>query len=521
MTKNVYTVGQVNSYIKNMFAQDFMMNRIYVKGEVSNCKYHTSGHIYFTLKDETGAMPAVLFAGSRKGLAFTMKNGDNVIVLGSISVYERDGRYQLYAKEILLDGEGLLYQRFQQLKQELEEMGMFAPEYKQPIPKYIRTLGIVTAPTGASIRDIQNITSRRNPYVQTVLYPALVQGDGAAASIVNGIFGVCDCLCCLLGCFELLCCLSQHIAKALRFCLVICFFCGQNEPEKLTFAVRDDLEYSRFRELMKQADDLLGGGSKYAPDSLSQYGTVPLTYEEAKERYELALNSDQITGGYARLFSDYAGAMVLSVLPVFLAVILCMKDQRAKMEALIYTKKMSGVKLTLIRYAALVIAAMLPVVILSYLSNMVVWGSYSGMRLDYLAPLKYDLGWLMPSVMISTAIGMFLTELTDTPIAVAVQGLWWMFDINLGIKTVHSGYSLFRLAPRHNVGAKAWFKTQDYLDYFQNLMQNRFLMAGISLLLVIFTILIYEAKRKGKFGGNESIKRVFSNFRNRKNQSQA
>ncbi len=295
----------------------------------------------------------------------------------------------------------------------------------------------------------------------------------------------------------------------------------QNEPEKLTFAVRDDLEYSRFRELMKQADDLLGGGSKYAPDSLSQYGTVPLTYEEAKERYELALNSDQITGGYARLFSDYAGAMVLSVLPVFLAVILCMKDQRAKMEALIYTKKMSGVKLTLNRYAALVIAAMLPVVILSYLSNMVVWGSYSGMRLDYLAPLKYDLGWLMPSVMISTAIGMFLTELTDTPIAVAVQGLWWMFDINLGIKTVHSGYSLFRLAPRHNVGAKAWFKTQDYLDYFQNLMQNRFLMAGISLLLVIFTILIYEAKRKGKFGGNESIKRAFSNFRNRKNQSQA
>ncbi|MCI9575847.1 MAG: hypothetical protein HFJ84_04050 [Clostridiales bacterium] len=295
----------------------------------------------------------------------------------------------------------------------------------------------------------------------------------------------------------------------------------QNEPEKLTFAVRDDLEYSRFRELMKQADDLLGGSSKYAPDSLSQYGTVPLTYEEAKERYELALNADQITGGYARLFSDYAGAMVLSVLPVFLAVILCMKDQRAKMEALIYTKKTSAVKLTVIRYVALVTATMLPVLILSYLSNMVVWGSYSGMHLDYLAPLKYDSGWLMPSVMISTAIGMFLTELTGTPIAVAVQGLWWMFDINLGIKTVHSGYSLIRLAPRHNIGADTWFKTQDYLDNFQNLMQNRLLMAGLSLLLVIFTILIYEAKRKGKFGGNESIKRAFSSVRNRKNQSQA
>lgn len=187
MTKNVYTVGQVNAYIKNMFTQDFMMNRIYVKGEVSNCKYHTSGHIYFTLKDETGALTAVMFAGNRKGLTFPMKNGDNVIVLGSISVYERDGKYQLYAKEILLDGAGLLYQKFEVLKKELEEMGMFAQEYKRSIPRYIKTLGIVTAPTGAAIRDIQNISRRRNPYVQTILYPALVQGEGAAASIVNGI----------------------------------------------------------------------------------------------------------------------------------------------------------------------------------------------------------------------------------------------------------------------------------------------------------------------------------------------
>lgn len=187
MTKNVYTVGQVNSYIKNMFTQDFMMSRIYVKGEVSNCKYHTSGHIYFTLKDETGALAAVMFAGNRKGLSFSMKNGDNVIVLGAISVYERDGKYQLYAREIIPDGAGLLYQKFEALKRELEEMGMFAQEYKRPIPKYIKTLGIVTAPTGAAIRDIQNITGRRNPYVQTILYPALVQGEGAAASIVNGI----------------------------------------------------------------------------------------------------------------------------------------------------------------------------------------------------------------------------------------------------------------------------------------------------------------------------------------------
>ena len=185
--RNVYTVSQVNAYIKNMFAQDFMMNRIYVKGEVSNCKYHPTGHIYFTLKDETGALQAVMFAGSRKGLAFPMKNGDNVIALGSIAVYERDGKYQLYAREILLDGAGLLYQRFEALKQELQEMGMFDEAYKQPIPKYARRVGIVTASTGAAIRDIQNIAGRRNPYVQLILYPALVQGEGAADSIVRGI----------------------------------------------------------------------------------------------------------------------------------------------------------------------------------------------------------------------------------------------------------------------------------------------------------------------------------------------
>ena len=187
MLKNVYTVKQVNAYIKNMFTQDFMLNRLYVKGEVSNCKYHPSGHIYFSLKDESGTIACVMFAGSRSGLSFRMQEGQNVIVLGSVSVYERDGKYQLYAKEIILDGAGALYERFEALKKELEEMGMFAAEYKQPIPRYVKSVGIVTAPTGAAVRDIINISKRRNPYVQLILYPALVQGEGAAASIVRGI----------------------------------------------------------------------------------------------------------------------------------------------------------------------------------------------------------------------------------------------------------------------------------------------------------------------------------------------
>ncbi len=185
--KHVYTVAQVNTYIKNMFTQDFMLNRIAIKGEVSNCKYHSSGHIYFSLKDEGGAMSCVMFAGDRKGLAFEMKDGERVIVQGRISVYERSGSYQLYAREIRKDGVGELYEAYEKLKRELEEMGMFAPEYKQPIPYYAKKIGIVTAPTGAAIQDIRNIALRRNPYIQLILYPALVQGEGAAESIVRGI----------------------------------------------------------------------------------------------------------------------------------------------------------------------------------------------------------------------------------------------------------------------------------------------------------------------------------------------
>lgn len=187
MRKNIYPVGQVNKYIKNMFAQDFMLHLISIKGEVSNCKYHTSGHIYFTLKDKAGAMSAVMFAGNAKNMTFRMKDGDQVVVTGSVEVYEKMGTYQIYARQIELDGEGNLYLRFEQLKKELEGMGMFAAEYKRPIPKYAGKIGVVTAQTGAAIQDIRNISGRRNPYVQLILYPALVQGEGAAQSIVNGI----------------------------------------------------------------------------------------------------------------------------------------------------------------------------------------------------------------------------------------------------------------------------------------------------------------------------------------------
>lgn len=187
MARSVYTVAQVNAYIKNMFTQDYMLQALFVKGEVSNCKYHSSGHIYFTLKDQKGTLNCVMFAGNRNGLSFRMQEGQQVIVGGTVDVYERDGKYQLYARQIVLDGAGALYERYEQLKRELEELGMFAQEYKKPIPRLIRTLGVVTADTGAAVRDIIQIATRRNPYVQILLYPALVQGDQAPASIVRGI----------------------------------------------------------------------------------------------------------------------------------------------------------------------------------------------------------------------------------------------------------------------------------------------------------------------------------------------
>ncbi|MCR5404126.1 MAG: exodeoxyribonuclease VII large subunit [Butyrivibrio sp.] len=186
-----YTVTKLNAYIKNMFASDFLLRNVCVRGEVSNCKYHTSGHIYFTLKDKGAAVSCVMFKGdAQRGLHFRMDEGQQVRVTGSVTVYERDGKYQIYCRSIVRDGDGTLYEQFEALKKRLSESGMFSEEYKQPIPRYIRTLGVVTAPTGAAVRDIINVASRRNPHIQIILYPAIVQGEEAAESIVNGIIAL-------------------------------------------------------------------------------------------------------------------------------------------------------------------------------------------------------------------------------------------------------------------------------------------------------------------------------------------
>ncbi len=187
MPDSVYTVSQINTYIKNMFTQDYLLHAVSVKGEVSNCKYHSSGHIYFTLKDRSGVMSCVMFAGNRRGLSFSLTEGMQVICDGKVDVYERDGRYQLYCNRIRRDGLGELYERFLKLKEELEERGLFAEEYKKPLPSSPRVIGVVTAPTGAAVRDIISVAKGRDPYVQILLFPAIVQGQSAVPSIVRGI----------------------------------------------------------------------------------------------------------------------------------------------------------------------------------------------------------------------------------------------------------------------------------------------------------------------------------------------
>lgn len=275
-----------------------------------------------------------------------------------------------------------------------------------------------------------------------------------------------------------------------------------------SITLREDISYSEFLGYMEKADKLIGGGSSYSDTYLlSNFSQIPITYEEASHSYNLIKDTDRFTGAYARLFCDYI-VIVLSVLPVFLAVAVCLKDKRSGINESIYTRRTSSVRIISTRYLAIIVAVMLPTIILSYISNISIWNLYNGMMLDYFAPLKYCFGWVLPSVMVSSAVGMLLTELTNTPIAIAVQGLWWFIDMNLGIQSIKGGYPLFSLSPRHN----SLQLTQVFIDNFSNLVANRLLFTGFALLLVVVTVLIYERKRRGKLNGYDKAKKTFADM---------
>lgn len=183
----VGTVSRVNNYIKRLLDSKPVLNNLWVKGEISNFKRHSSGHIYLTLKDELSVLKAVMFRGAAAGLAFTPSDGMKVMARGRVGVYEAGGAYQLYIEEMIPDGVGSLYMEFERLKKQLASEGLFDNRFKKPIPLYPKRIGVVTAPTGAAVRDIINVATRRFPLAEIVVYPALVQGAGAKESIVKAI----------------------------------------------------------------------------------------------------------------------------------------------------------------------------------------------------------------------------------------------------------------------------------------------------------------------------------------------
>ena len=187
MTKNVYTVRQLNYYISNLFDNEPFLKNVRVTGEVSNVSEPRSGHLYFSLKDESGKIPVAMFRGARGGLKGNLKDGMKVVVTGEVTVYTRGGYYQIIAQTVAPAGIGDLHEQYEKLKAELAEKGMFDADHKKPIPKYATSIGIVTAKTGAVIQDMIRITKRRNPHVRILLYPVLVQGEGAAEQIAEGI----------------------------------------------------------------------------------------------------------------------------------------------------------------------------------------------------------------------------------------------------------------------------------------------------------------------------------------------
>ncbi|GAE24606.1 exodeoxyribonuclease VII large subunit [Halalkalibacter wakoensis JCM 9140] len=198
-TKNVLTISEVTRYIKSLMEEDVMLQSVWIRGELSNVKMHSRGHLYFTVKDDQSRMQAVMFAGHNRYLKFKPENGMKVLIRGEVNVYEPYGQYQFYAKEMQPDGLGSLYLAYEKLKAQLEEEGLFAPERKKAIPSFPARIAVITSPTGAAIRDIIITLKRRYPMAQVTLLPVLVQGEQAPSSITRAIKQA-D----LAGCFDCL-----------------------------------------------------------------------------------------------------------------------------------------------------------------------------------------------------------------------------------------------------------------------------------------------------------------------------
>lgn len=231
---------------------------------------------------------------------------------------------------------------------------------------------------------------------------------------------------------------------------------------------------------------------------------VPMTYEVALEEYNDVLEKDHLSAAYARLFCDYMGIM-LAILPVFIAVTRGLRDRRARAGEVIYSRSASSFHIITTRYLAMIIMILLPVILISFIPALecLYYGTSIGIAIDHFAFIKYILGWLLPSIMIATSVGVFLTELTDTAIAIVVQGLWWFISLFMGLMNMMGGYGR-NLMPRHNtVGNYSIFK-----ENIEILIANRITYASVAVLLIIASVIVYDLKRWGKLNIHGTI---FSN----------
>lgn len=259
--------------------------------------------------------------------------------------------------------------------------------------------------------------------------------------------------------------------------------------------VKQGMTYDAFLKQITPIDKMLGGGSSYGKEALKNNAVTSKTYEDAKKEYEELISKDRLSGGYARLFSDYMG-IILGLAPIFLAVARMLRDRRAQMQGLIYSRKAGSYQIIISRYLSLVVMAMLPIVILSFvtLAECIAYGSRAGIGVDYLAFIKYIGGWLLPECMIVTAVGVFFTTLSGNAVAILLQIVWWFISIFAGVAGMHGGDYRMNLISRHNTP----LNYEGMINDFNTLLFNRMFYAILAVLLVIATIVVYEIKRKGR-----------------------
>ncbi len=280
---------------------------------------------------------------------------------------------------------------------------------------------------------------------------------------------------------------------------------GETANAPQTVSPAPDLSYDRFQELMNEADRLLGGGSDYGETyRTDRFGRVPVTYEEALAQYNDILSLDRVSGSYARYFCDYSG-IILGIIPVFISVAMGLKDRRSGVRDLIYARKTSSVKIVCTRYLAMVVCSFLPVLAFSGYLTGEIFSLNPGLSIDGTAVFRYALGWLLPTLMTSLAVGMLFTELTDTPVAILVQVGWFFLNMFGSLAQMNGGGYSMDLIPRHNTIGN----TRGYYDHFASLLCNRVFYAVLAILLVLVTVFLYEQKRRGKYHGIDAVRKIF------------